>query len=692
MLEFFMMVAGSVSDSRLTATPGAAKSPYTRRGVHSRRDAWIGAGLALLLSAAQLRLIVLLLRNDYGRSIQAARGVVEGRPQWREFQNRILGPYAAEGLATVFPSYHAAHVALSIAVLAGAGVLAWRLGERIGGRASALSALIVLHLAFALLLANPAGSFSQLYLWDFIDVLVFVLFVDFVAAQRPWPWFAALAVAAVLNHEIAVFIAGWLIVDPLARWLLARKGVIPAEPLARRRILAGVLSVVASLLIVELTRAALLVADVGASFRPALGANLETLQALSSQFAYSMPQLVPLYVLGVVATAVALARRDRARFLGLCTTYLALIASLLAFSPLLETRVYVVLIPLFVLGAALITRPHARWSWLGAGLALLLAMAQLRLIVMLLRNDYGQLIQAARGVVEGRPHWRVFQNRILGPYAAEALSALFPSYVAAHVSLSIAALAAAGIAAFRLGERAGSRSAGLLALVAFHLGFTLLLALSWIYIWDFITALVFLLFVQFVAAERPWPWIAALAIVGVLNHEIAVFIAGWLVVDPPARWALGRMRVIPAAPLDRLRMLCGALVAAASLVVVERLRTALLVAEIGPEIFPRTARTAGESFHFALGDNLTTLKSLASISYGLPQLVPLYVLAAIGLVVSIARRDPRRFVGLSATHLAMIATLLTFGLLLETRLYIVLLPVVALGAVLLTAAPARPAD
>ena len=316
---------------------------------------------------------------------------------------------------------------------------------------------------------------------------------------------------------------------------------------------------------------------------------------------------------------------------------------------------------------------------------------------MLLEADYGRSIQAAIGVVEGRPHWRVYQNRILGPYAIEGLSNVFPSYITAHVFLSIVVLAAAGFIAWRIGERVGGRRGALLALVALHLGSALLLAkqvdvLPWLYIWDHIDILVFVLFVEFVVAGRPLPWFAALAGVGVFNHESAVFVAGWLIVDPVARWYLGKTGRIPAAGFDRRRVLAGVLIAATSMLVVEWLRTALLVEEIGPQLFGDPPNTAGGSFHLTLWDNVSTLGAIfTQFDYAMPTLVPLYILGVVVLVIAIARRDPDRFLGLAATYLVLIASLLTFGRLLETRIYVVLIPVVVLGAVLLTDPP-RPSS
>jgi hypothetical protein len=81
------------------------------------------ATLAAACAPLQFRLLVLALRPDYGRSIEAALRVVTGHPHWRVYQNRVLGPYLVQGLSHLFPNFAAAHVFYTITTLSVAGYL-----------------------------------------------------------------------------------------------------------------------------------------------------------------------------------------------------------------------------------------------------------------------------------------------------------------------------------------------------------------------------------------------------------------------------------------------------------------------------------------------------------------------------------------------------------------------------------------
>jgi hypothetical protein len=77
-----------------------------------------------------------------------------------------------------------------------------------------------------------------------------------------------------------------------------------------------------------------------------------------THFDYGMPIMILVFLVGVVTAVAQLAIRDPRRYLGLAVTYVLLIGSLLAFGLVLETRIYVVLIPVVVLAAANLAGAH----------------------------------------------------------------------------------------------------------------------------------------------------------------------------------------------------------------------------------------------------------------------------------------------------------------------------------------------
>ncbi len=296
---------------------------------------------------------------------------------------------------------------------------------------------------------------------------------------------------------------------------------------------------------------------------------------------------------------------------------------------------------------------------LSAGLALV----QFHVIAFVLGGSYGRSVTTAHDVLLGRPHWRVYQSRVLSPYLIDTLTPLFGSFLAAHVFVSIVALILAGLVAWRIGQRLADTRGAVASLLVFHASFALLLSRPWLIAWDYLDALVFLIFLDFVLSGRSWRWFVGLFAIAVFNHEIALFIPVWLVCEAVVR-------------RDRVRGVAGVVSLASGMVILESLRRLLLVQEMGPTIFLDAPSHAGGSFHFRLFDNLARLAMVDNQML----VVGVFLLGVLAIAGWLAWQDPTRFLGLALMQVALIGSLLTFGVVQETRLYVVLIPLYVLGS------------
>ena len=193
--------------------------------------------LAGIVALVQMRILVLMFGPQYKLSVDAAAGVLRGEPHWRVYQNRLLGPWLVQVASHVFDTFLDAHVFCSVVLLGVSGfVVLWQLSRIHADTGRTLAG----YFAFALLVVCCFQR-PWFYIWDCVDLLIFVLFNAFVVRQRSWRWFAALFAVAILNREGAYFIALWMIVDPLVRRVLdrgrrcCRRPVGPDDARRRRR-------------------------------------------------------------------------------------------------------------------------------------------------------------------------------------------------------------------------------------------------------------------------------------------------------------------------------------------------------------------------------------------------------------------------------------------------------------------------
>jgi len=79
-----------------------------------------------------------------------------------------------------------------------------------------------------------------------------------------------------------------------------------------------------------------------------------------------------------------------------------------------------------------------------AVLAGVVALVQFRILAFVFGPQYTRCIEAAQGVLRGEPHWRVYQNRLLGPWLVQGVGEIVGSFRLAHVLVAIVLLAASG--------------------------------------------------------------------------------------------------------------------------------------------------------------------------------------------------------------------------------------------------------
>lgn len=332
-------------------------------------------------------------------------------------------------------------------------------------------------------------------------------------------------------------------------------------------------------------------------------------------------------------------------------------------------------------------RPSMAFDAVGGVLAAFFALVQLRLVLMLFGDGYGASVTATLGVMQGRPHWRVYQSRVLGPALVDGLSQITHDAGRAYMVFSVIALTIAGYLAWWLGRQIGGTTvAALLGFSLFEMGFAFLLTAPWLYAWDYIGVIIFLVFVDFVRAGKNWRWFVGLFAVAIFNRESAEFIALWMMLEPPIRWWLARRDDTSPKRFDGAMTVAGFACFIAGLGIVEALRRALLIEEIGPKLFPQSALGSGPNFHFRLFENLAAVTGAAG---NLQNLVVVYFLLFLaGLIVTLALRDPARWLSLSLVHLALLASILVFGAVFETRLYVEFIPIAVAAAVTFATASA----
>ena len=270
------------------------------------------------------------------------------------------------------------------------------------------------------------------------------------------------------------------------------------------------------------------------------------------------------------------------------------------------------------------------------------------------------VLESVRGVLAGTPVSRSWQHRFLAPLLVSALPG---GEASALERARLILLVAANLLLFALVVRRGDPGRAptrALAVVVGYVAGHVLLAYKLEYPWDGVDQLVLLAFGAWVARERPLARFAPLLVVGALNHETILYVPLW--------YLLSR---------DRPRVRDGILAAAGVVGVALALRRAFYRGRpnLPGQVYEQALPIADNHLHVA--HNLRQLfvndwtEGRAHVAVGF-----------LGAVVAFgwACRAPRwRRAG--AWSLVVLATIVAFGYVNETRHYLVLLAFwVAYGA------------
>lgn len=302
-------------------------------------------------------------------------------------------------------------------------------------------------------------------------------------------------------------------------------------------------------------------------------------------------------------------------------------------------------------------------------------------------------LEVTEGILHGQAAWRVFQSRVLSPWILEGMNRVVGSFAIAFDLFALACIGASAWSTAELTRRLGDpRRPPMGAFLLFLLAFQLLVISNWIYAWDLLGLLLFTFFQFLVLSRAGWKPIAAVFAVAILNSEVALAMAAWLILDPLVRRASAPRRAGARPAFDGRTLSVGVLLLGAGIAIVEVLRNALLVVQPTTTAAGSPLTQVGGGFHVALAENFHRIGlSLVPLpAQGYPILVPAFLVAVLVLAVRVARRDPGRQGANALVAIGMVASFLCFGEIFESRVLLPLIPFVAMnGWPALDPAPAR---
>lgn len=140
-------------------------------------------------------------------------------------------------------------------------------------------------------------------------------------------------------------------------------------------------------------------------------------------------------------------------------------------------------------------------------------------------GDWAALGDAAQGVISGHPHWRAYQNRLLGPYLVWGIGHLLPSFTSALKVFTAVSLIGHNILLYALlrAVNLGS-SVAIMAVGLWSAAAIMMLDRYWLYTWDLLDISVFAVAAWTLSFGRSPAILLLVFPIALLNRESALLL------------------------------------------------------------------------------------------------------------------------------------------------------------------------
>lgn len=316
-----------------------------------------------------------------------------------------------------------------------------------------------------------------------------------------------------------------------------------------------------------------------------------------------------------------------------------------------------------------VIRTNKSLKWLFYFFILLFISLSVYKVIAQIYSPYWQdLADTANGVVTGHPQWIAYQNRLLGPYLVHFISGLGISNISAVKVFTLLAVAIQNFVLFGVLAKAGVSCNKSLTYVVVYSFILLLFQDYGFYTWDSIDAILFTVFAWGIFQGRPVIYFVLLFLAAIFNRESALFISLYLMLDSFA-FNVKDLSKVRISLTSRSKLAIGSLLTIGGVMYTKLIRDYLFISQ--PNGFSdSTHAQIGNHFHFQKNildlffNNLTSLNILNSI----------FILGSIIFIVYFIKLYTDRQLKAFAVFIILVVNILIFGLINETRMYIILVP------------------
>jgi hypothetical protein len=307
-------------------------------------------------------------------------------------------------------------------------------------------------------------------------------------------------------------------------------------------------------------------------------------------------------------------------------------------------------------------------------LVIIMAFIEIRIIqeIHLIHYNFDRLLIVAEGVLKGMPSYKVFQNRLLGSWIVQGISQVTGLSFRTSCTLFIYGLIILRnlLTFILLKDLTQCGKTGLKYTFYFIALFIAFQHYKYIALFDFIEPIIFLFFAYGIFKQKGLLYFLILFCIGLLNRESALFISVWLILD-----SIHFKKRFPFFKIKKIGLFTAGGVTLIGGIVYTKLIRDLLFKRSIIEAVGDDASHQAFGNHFFLFQNLKEMFIDNLFSTNI--VVTLFVLGLTGYLIFILfKTEQQRLLKFSLLLLGMLLLNLTIGLVNETRIYFIMIPLI----------------
>ena len=299
-------------------------------------------------------------------------------------------------------------------------------------------------------------------------------------------------------------------------------------------------------------------------------------------------------------------------------------------------------------------------------ITLFISLVVYQIIRQLYAPHWEEISNSAYGVLIGKPDWFAYQNRLLGPYLIYLISLAGFSYISSAKFFVFITIVIQTIVLFVLLVKKNLPYQQIIVYILAYSFIFLAFQEYSLYSWDSIDAILFIFFAWGIFENKSIFYFVAIFLVSLFNRESALFISIYLIIDA---FEIKSLNIGLIALKSKAKFVAGVVLTTAGIIFIKIARETLFISLSNGFL---------DDIHRGLGNHINLTRNLIDLFFenftSIHIINSLFIFVSVSFLFYFMKQYKEEQLKALIVFLLIMVNILIFGLVNESRLFVVLIP------------------